>query len=106
MSLINLAVGQPEEFARLVKRLRELGVASLTETAIALGEAPRERVPPSAPREVPPLDEEARRHATMFAATAVRPMLPRKPSTDSDAPRHVVQRREGVKATHGARHSG
>lgn len=88
-----LAVEDPKRFAELVARLRALGVTRIGD--LELGPLPAEhlaRHPRTTDRPEPrKLAEKV--HATMFAASSIRPPLPEVTPNTGDAPRAVVQRR-------------
>lgn len=96
-TLGSLAVEDPKAFAALVGRLRELGVRKLDD--LELGDPPRAHVPLE--REpVSPEEALRRRYDVMFAATSMRPPMPKQDPSTNGVPRAVVQR-EKRQARHG-----
>lgn len=111
MRLTQLAVTSPERFAEFVAELRKLGVVKLG--ALVLGPKPPEvRTEAERQHEADPVtlarraaEAAERRHATMFAASSMRPPLPVSPPDPGAAPRAVVQRREGAARTPRGKHA-
>lgn len=101
MNLVDLATKSPEEFAKLVARLRDLGVVRLTEGEIVLGLPAKI---PDATIEHQPRDSRSpaeKKRDVLFAATRFRPALPEDPAPTSNVPRAVVMRRERDGARNG-----
>lgn len=100
MTLSQLALSEPEKFAKLVKELRALGVVAIEGDKLLLGELPR----PTELAKREPRDPRAKAEQdrdVLFAATRFRPSLPEQ-SVESNVPKAIVQRRE----RNGARNGG